>query len=231
MACNVTIVDPDFTKPCYGATDDSAYYSYSIPGYDPCHWVDLSSTLEITYQLNCFEESYLELDNFWGISYDGTTTLANSNFSRILEDDTAHLSLSNFTKFNMEFRIQNWNWLTQFVTFTSEVTTLDQLYGSQNLTAKIDFSQIPEEDLKYYTPGGRLYMYPHSTSSRLSIKTYGFFFEVEGYNEPIKGLDIIFIVIVTMVSLAFVAFIGLVIFCYAKKYYDKKKLLKSAEAD
>ena len=37
--CIFHLKAPDFTEPCRLQDYDSAFYSYSNPGYDPCHWV------------------------------------------------------------------------------------------------------------------------------------------------------------------------------------------------
>ena len=128
VACKIQIIEPDFTKPCRNKDFDSAFYTYSIPGYDPCHWIDVNQKLTLTYKLNCYNENYKQLKEWWGITYDGVTP-PTTDFSYLIDDPNQQLVLSNSTKFDVEFRLQNWKWLSDSKLFKSTITTVDQLYG------------------------------------------------------------------------------------------------------
>ena len=141
------------------------------------------------------------------------------------------MKLSDANYFQVTFSLQNWNWLSRKVKFTSIIQTMDQLYGKENLTATIDFTEIPEEDIEYYTPGGRVYMGVSENSINFNLNSFGFFFEIEGYVEPLTKVDIWFILIAVGISLLFAGFLGLVIYCYARRWYKKKQLLKEADAE
>lgn len=51
IKCFVKITDPPFYKGCQ--KEDSPYYMYSIPGYDPCFPLNFTEPQEIKYQLIC----------------------------------------------------------------------------------------------------------------------------------------------------------------------------------
>ena len=48
IACQIHVTNPDFTKPWRDKSYDSDYYTYSIPGYDPCYWIDKNQVVDIT---------------------------------------------------------------------------------------------------------------------------------------------------------------------------------------
>jgi hypothetical protein len=227
--CNVIITNPDFSQPWRDFKSDSEYYTYSISGYDPCHWVDINQKLTLTYNLVCYEEDYRNLTDWWYITYDGTTTVS-TNFSSIIEDPNDALYLNGSSSFYIEFRLMNWRWMTEFVSFKSQIDSMDQLYGQEPATVEIDFSQIPRTQLEDYTIGGRIYMYTEIPSSRYRTNSYGFFFELKDYEEPTKKTNLLRIIIIVLISLAWVAFLGFVTYCYIRKNKKKKRLLKEAES-
>jgi hypothetical protein len=47
----LNITDPAFYKTC--DYPDSEYYIYSIHGYDPCYFLDFTTTYDVHYNLNC----------------------------------------------------------------------------------------------------------------------------------------------------------------------------------
>ncbi len=49
--CYVNITDPPFYQGC--KKEDSAYYMYSIPGFDPCFYLDFSKQIDIKYRVMC----------------------------------------------------------------------------------------------------------------------------------------------------------------------------------
>ena len=199
--CSIKIIDPDFTQPCRGSEADSEYYTYSISGYDPCHWVDLNQQLSVTYTLDCYNESYQVIKEWWGISYDAVT-IASTDFSAIIEDPNNNLLLSSSTNFAIQFRLLNWRWMSEYVSFTSHVLSMDQLYGAENATVIIDFSKIPSDKIADYTVGGRIHMYIETTTfNDFDIQSYGFFFELKGYEEPTKSVDILRYVIIALICL------------------------------
>jgi hypothetical protein len=50
--CFVNITDPPFYAGCHGK-QDTPYYLYSVPGYDPCFYLNFSRSYEVKYQLHC----------------------------------------------------------------------------------------------------------------------------------------------------------------------------------
>mmetsp|Transcript_13928 Transcript_13928/g.13904 ORF Transcript_13928/g.13904 Transcript_13928/m.13904 type:complete len:87 (+) Transcript_13928:1056-1316(+) len=86
------------------------------------------------------------------------------------------------------------------------------MYGEEELTTTVDFSKIKEEEQKYYSPGGRVFLDANFESVDASLNSYGFFFEVAGYKEPTPTVDIWFILIAVFLSLFFAAFVGLIIY-------------------
>lgn len=52
MKCYLNITEPAFYKPC-PEKEDSFFYMYSIPGFDPCHPVDFKKKLDIEVEVNC----------------------------------------------------------------------------------------------------------------------------------------------------------------------------------
>lgn len=51
--CYINITDPPFYKGCENEFEDSFYYLYSVPGFSPCFWQNFSSTIDVTFELNC----------------------------------------------------------------------------------------------------------------------------------------------------------------------------------
>ena len=57
ITCNLKVTNPDFTKPWRDKSYDSDFYTYSIPGYDPCHWIDKNQIIDVTYNIKCFNSN------------------------------------------------------------------------------------------------------------------------------------------------------------------------------
>ena len=224
ISCRVNVYEPDFMNRWKGSESDSAYYTFTNAGFDPCHSVDLDSTVTFKYSLNCFDESYQNLTDSWFISYDSTTTAANQNFTDIIADSTESLKLSETTRFEIKFTIHDWNWITKSVDFVQQITTLDQLYGQENFTADIDFSLIPEDKRRDYTPGGRVHVGVYSSGNTFSLSSYGYFLEVIDYKEPTPKIDATFLILAILFSFLFAGLVGLVIFCYARKWYKNRQM-------
>lgn len=50
--CFVNITDPPFYAGCPDRPD-TVQYLYSVPGYDPCFFLNFSRSYEVKYQLQC----------------------------------------------------------------------------------------------------------------------------------------------------------------------------------
>mmetsp|Transcript_43319 Transcript_43319/g.50883 ORF Transcript_43319/g.50883 Transcript_43319/m.50883 type:complete len:185 (-) Transcript_43319:30-584(-) len=181
------------------------------------------------YTVSCIQTNYTGLIEAWGIDYDSVIAKPSVTYTYQVNDSAKRLMLTTLDPFIVEFRFQNWRWLSKYKTFASpQLSTIEQITAQQTFTTKIDFSQIEEEEDDYKV-AGRIYMYTNSTVPRYTMDDYGFFFEVEGWTEPTTGINVVFIVVITLLSLALAAFAGLVIFCYCRRKYKMKQLLKSAE--
>mmetsp|Transcript_3701 Transcript_3701/g.4312 ORF Transcript_3701/g.4312 Transcript_3701/m.4312 type:complete len:159 (-) Transcript_3701:165-641(-) len=158
----------------------------------------------MTYKLKCFDENYSQIKEKWNITYD--------NFDSNTDSLPDELPLIESQQFNIYFKLQNWNWMSKNTNFASKVTTLKQIYGEENLTVSVDFSKVPKEERRYYSPGGRIHMTISDSSRIFYINPIGFFFELKDYKEPTPQRDIIFIPMIIFLSLCLVIFIGLVIY-------------------
>ena len=50
--CFINITDPAFYAGC-PEKPDTPYYLYSVPGYDPCFYLNFSRSYEVKYLVNC----------------------------------------------------------------------------------------------------------------------------------------------------------------------------------
>ena len=68
--CMVNITEPAFYKGCQGQKD-TPYYFYSLPGYDPCFYLNFSRSQEIKFNLKCkvIYENGLNDPNVEGAGY------------------------------------------------------------------------------------------------------------------------------------------------------------------
>lgn len=138
--------------------------------------------------------------------------------------------MSKFGPYTLELRIANWKWFTKYIKFSEQITTFAKLTGDESGLIKVDFSKIEGSDSADYKVGGRVHLYfGMSNSYWFNINSYGFFFELKGWSEPQPKLNVIFIVVAVLVSAAIVAFAALVIFCYCRRSYNYKKMMKAAE--
>lgn len=62
--CFLNITEPAFHKKCE-KTEDTPYYLYSVPGYDPCYYLNFTRSHEITFYVQCkiIEQDGLESAN------------------------------------------------------------------------------------------------------------------------------------------------------------------------
>ena len=51
--CYINITDPALYQGCEDKFTDSFYYLYSVPGFSPCFWFDFSTSITVSYTLNC----------------------------------------------------------------------------------------------------------------------------------------------------------------------------------
>lgn len=51
--CFINITEPAFYKGCSENKEDTPYYLYSVPGYDPCFYLNFSRSYEVIFNLNC----------------------------------------------------------------------------------------------------------------------------------------------------------------------------------
>jgi hypothetical protein len=50
--CLINITDPAFYKGCSDKNDTPSYF-YSVPGYDPCFFLNFSRSYEVIFNLHC----------------------------------------------------------------------------------------------------------------------------------------------------------------------------------
>jgi hypothetical protein len=50
--CFLNITEPAFFKGC-SSLPDTPYYLYSVPGYDPCTYLDFTRSYEVKFQVQC----------------------------------------------------------------------------------------------------------------------------------------------------------------------------------
>ena len=74
-------------------------------------------------------------------------------------------------------------------------------------------------------------MYVVLSGDIFTAKDYGYYFELKDWSEPGKSTDILFIIIMVLVSIAVLGFIGLVIFCYVRRHYKYKQMIKVDDDD
>ena len=165
----------------------------------------------------------------WGINYEGANS-PTVTYTYQYNDANKKIVLSTFSPYSIEFRIANWKWFTKYISFSDTITTFGKLTGDENGVVKVDFSKIEGENSGDFKIGGRVHMYVAMPKTYwFNINSYGYFFEVKGWSEPLPKLDVVFIVVVVLVSFGIIAFSALVIFCYWKRRYNYKKMMKSAE--
>lgn len=49
--CFINITEPAFYKGCN--KPDTPYYFFSVPGYDPCFYLNFSRSIEVVFNLQC----------------------------------------------------------------------------------------------------------------------------------------------------------------------------------
>ena len=165
----------------------------------------------------------------WGINYDSASS-PTLTYTYAYNDATKQLVLSTFSPMTIDFRIVNWKWFTKYISFSDSIATFSKLTGDENGNIKVDFSKIEGNDSSNFKVGGRVHLYfAISGSYWFNINSYGYFFELKDWTEPGPKLNVIFIVTMVLVSVGIIGFASLVIFCYCRRSYNYKKMMKAAE--
>lgn len=188
----MNITEPAFYKGCQ--KEDSPYYMYSIPGYDPCFYFDFSKTADIKFKLTCRsidDTGVVEL-NQQNVGYqyrDVVVPPQEVQFNYVATNPETKFSVLAAQEITATIDFRDWKWLSNYQRFQTLIKDPQVLVGNAEATITVDFSKLESSDGSgdsYFVVGGRAYFEANVFGKSLSSFTTKGFFDKEGYVEP-KG--------------------------------------------
>lgn len=118
--CYLNITDPMFYKTC--DYPDSEYYIYSIHGYDPCYFLDFTTTYDVHYILTCAPtdiEGYLtEWSEGLGAEYRDVTEMPSwDNYTYAVHNEETGYKALTATSTTVNIDVRDMKWLSQYKRF------------------------------------------------------------------------------------------------------------------
>lgn len=226
--CYMNITDPPFYQSCGEGKEDSPYYMFSIPGFDPCYFIDFTKSYDVKFKFVCRATSIsgvvdTNLENV-GYPYRDVTSIAPTpSFNYTAASSNSNYKILVDSPYLATIDIRDMKWLSNYYRFQTNVTDPDIMVGNTEGTITVDFNSISQSDLSndtYYIVGGRTYFETGVYGSSVTSYTGKGFFDQMNYVEPasnkINTNNVIIGVVVTVAGLAIIAGVGGYC-CYQKK--------------
>lgn len=123
--CYVNITNPPFYQGC--DYPDSAYYMYSIHGYDPCYFLDFTKSYDVRFILNCQNIALTGIEDDSGekVGYEYRDVVSTDPFPTLTY---SYVNAENGVKVNVNdsllvtIDIRDMKWLSSYARFSTNVT-------------------------------------------------------------------------------------------------------------
>lgn len=234
--CYIQVTDPPLNIGCEDK-EDSFYYLYSIPGFSPCYPQSFQSTLTVSFELICQEQTENGMQPIGSrrVGYPYRDVIKPASFNPLsnvsADPETEFRVLSdNAASVQVTFQFRDMKYLSKQTPFTGTAVYNDETSKYEG-TVDIDFTILQQQDNEghKYIVGGRTYFEASALSTaNLSSFTFRGFFDDKDYVEPKSTLNKlrtsgwIWAIIVGAVLLL-IAIIVLAIYCRDKKRKQAKK--------
>lgn len=154
------MTEPNLAEGCAKDKEDSDFYVYSIPGFDPCNFYDFTQEAEFRFMLKCVavdeKGKVIRAGHPEGVGYEYSNVISpadpgleigKSLFEyaavntatgyRVTEGSSAHVTV--------DFR--DWKYLSQIERFISpNITDPQVLAGQKEGSMTIDFNKMTKRD-------------------------------------------------------------------------------------
>lgn len=143
--CYLNITDPAFYKTC--DYPDSDFYIYSIHGFDPCYFLDFTSTYDVHYTLNCIGTDAKGFVTVWeeglGLNYiDVTQMPVWENFTYSVHNEVTGYKAVNSTPTTVNIDVRDMKWLSQYKRFYDTKNDTEFLSGRSEGVITVDLSNL-----------------------------------------------------------------------------------------
>eukprot|EP00349_Pseudokeronopsis_sp_Brazil_P002766 CAMPEP_0202963782 /NCGR_PEP_ID=MMETSP1396-20130829/7791_1 /ASSEMBLY_ACC=CAM_ASM_000872 /TAXON_ID= /ORGANISM="Pseudokeronopsis sp., Strain Brazil" /LENGTH=206 /DNA_ID=CAMNT_0049685285 /DNA_START=816 /DNA_END=1436 /DNA_ORIENTATION=+ len=198
---------------------------YSIHGYDPCYFIDFTTTFDLSFKLIC-----RDVDASGKLQ--STLPSVGYEYEDVVEREAMPAFDLDYINYQLKqdvgesmyvyVDVRDMKWLSHYARYWVEVTDPEVLNGDSEGTLAINFAEIMEADRNgsaYYVVGGRTYFEANTYQSGLvNSYTYKGFFDQEGYVEPTNDSSSnLGLILGLTLSAAFIIVVVIIVCCYMKK--------------
>ncbi|CDW82059.1 ef hand family protein [Stylonychia lemnae] len=227
--CFVNITDPPLYKGC--KKEDSPYYLYSVPGYDPCFYLDFTQKQNIGFILTCKYTDEVSSINSKseniGYQYRDVVQPAQvPEFQYTAVNPTTQMKTLIGQSAQVQISIFDWKWLSQQANFMKNISDPLILAGLKEDRIEVDFAKLMKSDQEKkskYIAGGRAYFEADVLGQLIYSYTSKGFFDQANYVEPAAPENITWKIIVgVVVPGVVIGIIGsIILYCQIKKRKQK----------
>lgn len=148
--CFINITEPAFYKGCE-ERQDTPYYFYSIPGYDPCFYLNFSRSQEIKFNLKCkvIDEHGLNDPNVESAGYKYRDVISEpkpQKINYIAQNPETQFAMMQGHQLIVQFEFRDFKYLTNVMKTQVIIDDPEIMVGLKEASIELDFAALLDSD-------------------------------------------------------------------------------------